>query len=290
MANNISTLYAQNLLGLFLNQPIVVPNTLNNIYLGLSSTIPASDGTNITELTDVNYARQPIAISTVSWNPATNRSITNAKPIIFEDFAADVPIVVSWVLYDAATLGSAFMWGSLLTSRTIPAGYGVYFPANTIKINNVGQGTLSPKGLHWANAQLNLLRGESPSAVSHIWLGLGSKAVPTTAANGAAVDFGEFTFADYARVPIPVGATGFALDGINVRMVKNAEEIRFVQDPASPDLISQVQGVEWNIRSYALFDNELATTPLYVNNLGDDAIAYDQDIPRVKAGMLQITE
>lgn len=290
MANNISTTYAQALLGTFLGTPVVVPNTANTIYLGLSSTIPAADGSNITELTDLSYARQPITVSSSSWTPASSRSITNAKPIEFSDFTADVPLAVAWVLYDALTGGNAFMWGSLETPRTFPAEDGCYFPANSIKLHNTSQSNTSPKGLTLANAQLNLLRGESPSAITHVYVGLGSKAVPSQAPNTAAVDFGEFTYGDYARIPIAVGAADWELDATNTRMVKNINEARFVIDPAAPDLQSQVNGVQWDIRSYAVFDSALATSPMYVENLADDAIAYDQDIPRIKPGKLQIAE
>jgi len=288
MANGISETYSKIYTGYLLGNTLQVPNTGGNIYLGISTTIPAADGSNFTEVTDVSYERVEIPVATSSWTVANDKVIKNAKSFLFSDVDTEIDQIVAWGLYDASTGGNMFMWGTLKTPIRIKAGGGFYFPAHALEIYNDNSASTSPKGLLWANGQLNLLRGESVTPITHVYLGLGNKTPKIQA--GGDIDFGEFSYPTYARVPIPVGSAEWEYDAVATRMIKNINEHRFVDDPASPDLVSQVQDVEWDIRSYAVFDSSSATHPLYAENLGDDAIAYDQDIPRIKAGKLQITE
>src|ERR1035437_4180266 len=96
------------------------------IYVGLSSTTPASDGTNVTEPATGNYARV-VAIAS-SWNAATNANpsvMANGTAINFAAATANWASGANLtyvVLYDSTTAGNMLGSGTLTTPKPVLTG------------------------------------------------------------------------------------------------------------------------------------------------------------------------
>lgn len=106
------------------------PSIPSTYYIGLSTTAPSIDGTNVTEPdTAAGYAR--VALMTLS-EPVTS-VVTNSQAITFDESTASWGTVTHFVIYDTAERGSGnlLMYGQLSTARvvetatimTIKAGY-----------------------------------------------------------------------------------------------------------------------------------------------------------------------
>jgi hypothetical protein len=97
--------------------------TLPVPYIGLSTTKPASDGTNVTEPSSGNYAR--VACNLSEWGAASARSIANGAAVPFATangtWAAGVALGY-WVLYTAITGGTLIMWGAVTTPPIVTSG------------------------------------------------------------------------------------------------------------------------------------------------------------------------
>lgn len=107
------------------------------LYVGLSSTAPADDGTGITEPTVGGYTRVAIdngATSTV-WNvDGTDGTKTNAEVITFPAATADwgAPIT-HFFIADSAT-GGVLAYGALGVAKTIGVGDTASFGAGSLTI------------------------------------------------------------------------------------------------------------------------------------------------------------
>src|SRR4051812_9418074 len=81
--------------------------TLPSVWIGLSSTTPGLDGSNVTEPSSGSYAR--VATTGSTWNVAAAGSVTNATTITFPlatgDWLAQANLTYG-LLYDAATNGN----------------------------------------------------------------------------------------------------------------------------------------------------------------------------------------
>lgn len=93
------------------------------VYVGLSSTAPAEDGTNVTEPSGGGYAR--VQTSASDWNAATLADpslIDNANELSFPQATADWVSgsnLTHGVLYDAATGGNYLGSGALSTAKPV---------------------------------------------------------------------------------------------------------------------------------------------------------------------------
>lgn len=108
------------------------------LYVGLSTTAPAENGSNVTEPSGNGYAR--VATSPSSWNDATNADpsvITNASAI---QFPAVTGVGQTWgtcthaVVYDAPTGGNVIGSGGLTTTKTPSSGDVPKFSAGQISV------------------------------------------------------------------------------------------------------------------------------------------------------------
>lgn len=96
------------------------------IYVGLSSTTPAEDGTNVTEPSGGAYAR--VVTAAADWNGATLADpslIDNANEIAFPQASADWLAgadLTHYVLFDAATAGNYLGAGALDTPKPVLSG------------------------------------------------------------------------------------------------------------------------------------------------------------------------
>jgi hypothetical protein len=109
--------------------------TMPTVYVALSSTLPGTDGTNVTEPTTGAYAR--VATSAATWNAATANSITNAAAITFPAATADwlaqanLPYAV---MYDAATAGNMLSFATFTVAKNVLAGDTLSLPAGDVTV------------------------------------------------------------------------------------------------------------------------------------------------------------
>lgn len=94
------------------------------IWIGLSTTTPNDDGSNVTEPVGNNYSRQDA--DTDEWETASGSEIQNALAISFPTASGSWGTVTHFVLYDAQTSGN------FLGSGTINGGSGQAIGLNDI--------------------------------------------------------------------------------------------------------------------------------------------------------------
>lgn len=106
------------------------------IYVGLSSTTPAEDGTNVTEPSAGGYAR--VATSASDWNAATDADpsvVDNAETIAFPAATANWlsgADITHFVLFDASTSGNVLAFGALDTAKAVLSGDTLSFAAGNL--------------------------------------------------------------------------------------------------------------------------------------------------------------
>lgn len=89
----------------------------SNIYVGLSSTTPAPDGSNVTEPSAGAYAR--VSTSPSDWNTASGNSISLSSLLTFPTATADWAAVTYFVLYTASSNGTFLGFGQLDVPTTV---------------------------------------------------------------------------------------------------------------------------------------------------------------------------
>mgnify|MGYP000938087003 FL=1 len=88
------------------------------LYLALSTTTPAKDGTNVTEPTTGAYARVDVS-SILSRSGST---ISNTSDIVFTTATDSWGTITHGVLYTAATDGTFVWFGALTTPKVVSSG------------------------------------------------------------------------------------------------------------------------------------------------------------------------
>lgn len=109
--------------------------TQPTVYVGLSTTSPAEDGTNITEPSGGSYAR--VATTGATWAAATNGSTSNASAITFATATADWAAGANFtnvVLFDAASGGNFLAYGTISTPKPVLNGDTASFAIGNITI------------------------------------------------------------------------------------------------------------------------------------------------------------
>lgn len=109
--------------------------TSPTVYIGLSSTTPAEDGTNVTEPSTGSYVRVTTGAS--DWNSAAAGATANANAITFAQASADWVSgadLTYLVAYDAATVGNELFFGVLTVAKPVLNGDTASFPAGDIDI------------------------------------------------------------------------------------------------------------------------------------------------------------
>lgn len=104
-----------------------------DLYIGLSTTTPNDDGSNVTEPAD-NYARVTVANNTTQWPAATTGTKSNGETITFNEATGSWGTVTDVLIYDAATGGNLLAYGALTTSKTIESGDTASFAAGDLTI------------------------------------------------------------------------------------------------------------------------------------------------------------
>lgn len=109
--------------------------TSPTVYIGLSSTTPAEDGTNVTEPSGGSYAR--VVTGASDWNVAAAGATANANAITFAQATADwvsAANLTYLVAYDALTVGNELFYGLLTVAKPVLNGDTASFPAGDIDI------------------------------------------------------------------------------------------------------------------------------------------------------------
>ncbi len=110
-------LIMRNLFGI--GSPPAIPS---NYYIGLSSTTPLEDGTNVNEPSTVNTGYTRVRLSSLITG-ATAGVITNSSAIQFPESEADwfpaATPATYYVIYDSLTGGNLLMYNELTKSRII---------------------------------------------------------------------------------------------------------------------------------------------------------------------------
>lgn len=85
-------------------------------YIGLSTTAPAIDGSNVSEpASGSGYSR--VVLDNLS--APTDGVVTNTASVNFEESTASWGTVTHFVIYDAQTGGNLLMYGALSTPRVV---------------------------------------------------------------------------------------------------------------------------------------------------------------------------
>ena len=107
--------------------------TVPTIYVALSTSTPADDGTNVTEPSGGGYAR--VSTAAGDWNAASAGLIDNANDLSFAEASGDWGTLTHFVLYDALTSGNALAWGALGTSKAIGSGDTAKFATGDLDVS-----------------------------------------------------------------------------------------------------------------------------------------------------------
>ena len=184
-----ATNYFENqMLNLMRNTSITAPA---NVYLALFLSNPGDSGSEGTEISYTNYARQAVAFTA----PAASGSgymIQNSAQISFAEATSNVGTVTYVGVYDALTGGNLLLYGQLDTPLVVQSGVTPVFRANSVKW--IWSGNITS---YYTAAIMNTLRGENCSGFNpYIALCQGD---PTAAGN-------EFSGDNYARFAVEFSA------------------------------------------------------------------------------------
>jgi hypothetical protein len=133
----ISALLADELLDLVLGDGHNTTDMTATVKIGLSSTAPAADGTNVTEPNKNGYAQVVVANTTANFSNAAAGSKTNAAAITFPTVTSATDgtgwgTVGYWFLTDAN--GVFKLAGALSSSVSITTGSTPSFAASSLTI------------------------------------------------------------------------------------------------------------------------------------------------------------
>lgn len=110
------------------------PTLPNKVYLGLSSTAPAVDGSGVSEpLASAGYER----VELTNLGEPSNGVISNDSEISFPESSASWGTVTHFVLYDAPTNGNLLMFNVLSQSRSVETATIVMVKTGSLKITLV---------------------------------------------------------------------------------------------------------------------------------------------------------
>lgn len=107
------------------------PTLPNKVYLGLSSTAPAVDGSGVSEpLASAGYER----VELTNLGEPSNGVISNDSEISFLESSASWGTVTHFVLYDAPTNGNLLMFNVLSQSRSVEAATIITVKTGSLKL------------------------------------------------------------------------------------------------------------------------------------------------------------
>lgn len=233
-----ATNYFENaMLNLMRSTSITAPASM---YLALFLSNPGDTGTEGTEITYTNYARQAVTFSA----PAASGNglvLQNSAMISFPEASTSAGTVTYVAVYDSATGGNMWLYGQLDTPLTVQAGVSPVFREGSVKW--IWSGNLST---YYRTAVMNTLRGINCAGFSP-YVGF-CNGDPTGAGN-------EFSGNNYSRIAVTMTAPAQQTSG--TAMSQN-----------SADILSAVSTGNWGaLNTVAIFDaqtggNAYAVIPL----------------------------
>ena len=105
-------------------------------YIGLSTTEPNINGSNVTEpSSEHGYARVPLS----AMSEPVNGVVSNTSPIDFNESTASWGVITHYVIYDSETVGSGnlLMYGELSAPRTVEASTVMTIRNDSLKLSVV---------------------------------------------------------------------------------------------------------------------------------------------------------
>lgn len=112
----MNTTYFLNCVAGNLFQTKTSPALPTEFYIGLSSTAPNPEGTNVGEPSSGSgYAR----VKLTSLSEPSNGVVTNESAINFSESTASWGTITHFVIYDSASGGNLLMYGALSTPRAV---------------------------------------------------------------------------------------------------------------------------------------------------------------------------
>lgn len=276
MADNKSPLQAANLLKFFTGELVKAPLN-NNVFIGLSTTLPTIDGGNFTEpAASTGYTKITYSTGVSYWTEPVNRSTSNQQEINLPLALTQYPTIVAVGIFDESSDTVPIYFGHIDLGRSVGVEDGYYFPPGKITIHEK-QSTFC-KSDYLANSQLKLFRNETLETPAEVYLALGTKPPTMTGDIGELVDT---TSPGYVRVAIPCNTANWQQTG---RTAKNLKEILF--PPAGNS--------DWeSIKSFALYLASTGTTTLLYAGAfaeNDTKVINCYDKLRVPVGAITVTE
>ncbi len=104
------------------------------LYIGLSTTEIADDGTDITEPVGMGYARVSVDNDGVTWDPASGGTKQNDIAFTFPQATGDWGTIAEAFVADAASGGNVLWTGALKTVRFVGNGERFEFAASDFKV------------------------------------------------------------------------------------------------------------------------------------------------------------
>lgn len=105
------------------------------VYVGLSTTLPADDGTGVTEHSGDAYARAAVTDDATHWPAASARQKSNGLDVPFPADPTATWGSPGWFFVTDTSSGpptSLFVWGALASVVAIPAGPAPVFGAGAL--------------------------------------------------------------------------------------------------------------------------------------------------------------
>lgn len=128
----MNTTYFLNLVSGNLFKSKTDPGLPSTYYIGLSSTEPSEDGTNVTEPESAaGYSR----VEMTGLSEPVNGEVKNSVAIDFDESTDEWGTMTHFVIYDAPTGGNLLMYGELSTSRSVEAGTIMTLKKESLKLS-----------------------------------------------------------------------------------------------------------------------------------------------------------
>ena len=107
------------------------PTLPNKVYLGLSSTAPAVDGSGVSEpLASAGYRR----VELTNLGEPVNGVVSNGGEIQFDESSASWGTITHFVLFDSPTDGNLLMFNQLSQSRSVETATIVMVKTGSLKL------------------------------------------------------------------------------------------------------------------------------------------------------------
>ena len=107
------------------------PTLPNKVYLGLSSTAPAVDGSGVSEpLASAGYER----VELTNLGEPVNGVVSNGGEIQFDESSASWGTITHFVLFDSPTDGNLLMFNQLSQSRSVETATIVMVKTGSLKL------------------------------------------------------------------------------------------------------------------------------------------------------------